>query len=160
VQLLREEVSRRVREPFGLISRVWRSPSELVNDVREGVSAVSETISSGLTAASETPLNRAIGPHRRFDWLTLELGEVKAVQNRLGGTVNDIVLTTVAGGVQRFLEGRRINVETLDFRAMVPVSTRTAQERGTLGNRVSGWMTRLPVAERDPLERLAKVRET
>ena len=160
VQLLREEVFRRVREPFGIVSRVLSTPGELANSMMEGLSAVGETIAGSLGAASETPFNRPIGPHRRFDWLTMDLGEVKAVKNRLGGTVNDVVLATVSGAVRRFLEGRRINVETLDFRAMVPVSTRTAQERGTLGNRVSGWVTTLPIAERDPRERLAKVSRT
>ncbi len=160
IQLLRDELSRRVREPLAIASRVLRQPGEIANEVVEGLSAVSETIATGLRAASETPLNRPIGPHRRFDWLKMDLGELKAVKNRLGGTVNDVVLATVAGGVQRFLEGRRISVETLDFRALVPVSMRTAQERGTLGNRVSGWMTSLPVAERDPRARLAQVSET
>ena len=55
-------------------------------------------------AVSDTPLNRPIGPHRRFDWLAMSLDDVKAVKNRLGGTLNDVVLATVAGAVQRFLE--------------------------------------------------------
>ena len=64
-----------------------------------------------LRPASATPLNRPIGPHRRFDWLTIDLDDVKAVKNRLGGTVNDVVLATVAGAVRRFLERRRVNVD-------------------------------------------------
>ena len=43
---------------------------------------------------------------------------------------------------------------------MVPVSVRSAQEHGTLGNRVAAWMADLPVAERDPRRRLEAVRET
>ena len=65
---------------------------------------------------------------------------MKAVKNRLGGTLNDVVLATVAGALRRFLEHRRVNVEGLDFRVMVPVSVRAAEERGTLGNRVSAWV--------------------
>ncbi len=71
------------------------------------------------------------------------------------------MLTTVAGAVQRFLEGRRVNVEALDFRVMAPVSVRASEhERGTLGNRVSAWIVELPLAERDPRRRLAKISET
>ena len=84
VHLLREEVARRLREPWAIASRALRAPGELANEVMEGLSAVGETVASGLRAASETPLNRPIGPHRRFDWLTMDLGELKAVKNRLG----------------------------------------------------------------------------
>ena len=115
---------------------------------------------SGLRTVSDTPLNRPIGPHRRFDWLPMSLDEVKAVRKRLGGSLNDVVLATVAGAVQRFLEDRRVNVDLLDFRVMAPVSVRTARERGTLGNRVSAWILDLPLAERDPRRRLARISES
>ena len=55
---------------------------------------------------SDTPLNRPIGPHRRFDWHAMRLDEVKRVKNALGGTLNDLVLTIVAGAMTRFLEGK------------------------------------------------------
>jgi WS/DGAT/MGAT family acyltransferase len=100
-----------------------------------------------------------IGPHRRYDWLTLDLAAVKAVKNRLGGTVNDIVLATVAGALRSFFEGRRVNVDVLDIRASIPVSIRTETQRGTLGNQIALWMADLPVAERDARRRLQKVRE-
>jgi WS/DGAT/MGAT family acyltransferase len=74
--------------------------------------------------------------------------------------VNDVVLATVSGAVRRFFEGRRVNVDTLDFRVMAPVSVRAPDERGTLGNRVSAWMVDLPLAERDPARALARIRET
>jgi WS/DGAT/MGAT family acyltransferase len=109
---------------------------------------------------SSTPLNQPIGGHRRFDWLALSLDDVKHVKNRLGGSINDVVLATVAGAVRRFLERRRVNCETLDFRVMAPVSVRSADERGTLGNRVSGWMVPMPLRERDPKRRLEIIRET
>jgi hypothetical protein len=42
---------------------------------------------------------------------------------------------------------------------MAPVSMRAAKESGTLGNRVSAWTVDLPIAERDPLKRLAQIHE-
>ncbi len=89
----------------------------------------------------DTPLNQPIGPHRRFDWLAMDLDEVKAVKNRLGGTLNDVVLATVAGAVRRFLERRRVQLEDLDFRVMAPVSVRTrsrARQRSATASR-RGW---------------------
>ena len=47
------------------------------------------------------------------------------MKNRLGGTLNDVVLATVAGAVRRFLERQRVNCEHIDFRVMAPVSVRT-----------------------------------
>jgi WS/DGAT/MGAT family acyltransferase len=85
---------------------------------------------------------------------------VKRVKDRLGGTVNDVVLATVAGALRRFLTLRRVDVARLQVRANVPVSVRSEEERGSLGNRIALWMTDLPVSEPDPLRRLARVRET
>ena len=108
-------------------------------------------------AASATPLNPVIGPHRRFDWARFDLDAVKAVKQRLGGTLNDVVLATVSGATRRFLEARGVPVGRLDFRAMVPVSVRAASEHGTLGNRVANFIAPLPVDEPDPLARYRKV---
>ncbi len=114
----------------------------------------------GLSSASPTPLNIAIGPHRRFDWVRLDLGAVRDVKKRHGATVNDVVLTIVAGAMRRFLKNRGCDVRTLDFRALVPVSVRTASQRGALGNRVSFLVAGLPIDERNPERRLKRVMET
>ena len=72
-----------------------------------------------------TLFNTEIGPHRRFDWLRYDLDEVKEVKNRLGATVNDVVLANVAGALRSFLIQRGEDVSDLDFRAMVPVNIRS-----------------------------------
>jgi WS/DGAT/MGAT family acyltransferase len=130
------------------------------SDIRARVRALRDTFRTGMRAVSTTPLNRPIGPHRRFDWFKMDLAAVKVVKNALGGTVNDVVLATVCGAVRRFMERHRVNVETIDFRVMAPVSVRHSDERGTLGNRVSAWMVPMPLAERDPSAALAKISET
>jgi WS/DGAT/MGAT family acyltransferase len=141
----------------GLLAEV-RDPR---SDVRTMLRATRDALRSTLRQVTDTPLNRPIGPHRRFDWLRMDLAAVKAVKHRLGGTLNDVVLATVAGAVQRFLEHRRVNVDVLTFRVMAPVSVRAGGERGTtIGNRVSAWMVDLPIAERDPRQRLERIRAT
>lgn len=71
------------------------------------------------------------------------------------------VLATAAGGLARYLEhSRNVDLSTLDFRVMTPVSLRSGDEEGTLGNRVSAWLIPLPLAERDPTVRLEAIRET
>jgi WS/DGAT/MGAT family acyltransferase len=109
-------------------------------------------------ATSETPLNRRIGPYRRVDWLSMSLDEIKALRRALGGTVNDVVLATVAGAVRSFLELRAVDPAKLAFRVAAPVSTRAEHEHGTFGNRVSQWIVDLPIGEADPLVRLARIR--
>jgi WS/DGAT/MGAT family acyltransferase len=109
---------------------------------------------------STTPLNKPVGPHRRFDWFAMSLEDIKQVKNGLGGTVNDVVLATVAGAVRRFLERRRVNCENLDFRVMAPVSVRAQNEHGALGNRVSAWLVPMPLHEPDPRRRMAAIQET
>jgi WS/DGAT/MGAT family acyltransferase len=142
------------------LERTARDARDPRSDLRSRWRALRDTFSGGIRSVSATPLNKPIGPHRRFDWLQMDLSRVKTVKNALGGTLNDVVLATVSGAVRRFLERRRVNVDTLDFRVMAPVSVRTADERGALGNRVSAWMVPLPLAERDPCNALAKISET
>jgi diacylglycerol O-acyltransferase / wax synthase len=164
-QLLVEEAARRLSSPFALGKAALdalQNPGELASNVVEQVTAVTETLGAGLSPASDSPFNRPIGPHRRFEWTVFELAAVKRIKNRLGGTVNDVVLATVAGAVGAFLNARGFEparIEALDFRAMVPVSVRAAAERGTLGNRIASWAVKLPIGESDARRRLEAVRD-
>ncbi len=159
-ELLRDEILRRARLPFEALRDVRKLLRE-AEDARRELSvrtrALRETLGGVLTRPTPTPLNERVCPHRRFDWLVLPLDELKAVRRALGGSLNDVVLTTVAGAVRRFLEHRRFPVEGLDFRVMAPVSVRAANERGRLGNRVSAWLVPLPLAEPDPAVRLTTI---
>jgi len=158
--LLRDEAAARLGAPLQLASRLLREPGRLFEEARDGVSALSETLRATMRQASETPFNQPVGPHRRFDWAITDIGSIKQIREQVGGTLNDVVLTTVSGAVRRFLERRGVKVRDITFRVFVPVSLRTADERGTLGNRVATWAVDLPIAERDPRRRLARVSET
>ncbi len=121
--------------------------------------AMSYSLGSGwLTQAPLTPINGKLGPNRRFATLDTPLSEVKEIKNSLGGTVNDVVLATVAGGIRRYLtEARGFEVDGLHFRVMAPVSVRARGDQGTMGNQVAMWLMALPVDDPDPVARLAKV---
>jgi WS/DGAT/MGAT family acyltransferase len=161
-QLLRDTLVRRLRMPFDLgreLGAALLEPRRMGPRLIENLSAVSKLVGTGISPPTDTPLNRPIGPHRRLDWLTLDLGAVKGVKNRFGVTLNDVVLATVAGAVRLFLKRRRVTPEGLDFRAVVPVNLRSEVPRGALGNHVSAWLTALPVGEPDPRRRLIQVSE-
>jgi len=108
--------------------------------------------------APPSPLNVPIGPHRRFEMLDIELPQVKEVRAGLSGTINDVILAMVAGGLRSWLLARG-EVVGPDLRVLVPVSVRSAKARGTYGNQVSAVFCPLPVGEANPVERLRKVRE-
>jgi diacylglycerol O-acyltransferase / wax synthase len=111
---------------------------------------------ASLRSAPLSPLNVRIGPHRRFAWASGDLERFKAIKGALGGTVNDVVLTVVAGALRALLH-RRGREPHEELKAMVPVSVRTDDQRGALGNRVSAMYAPLPVQIADPRQRFAAV---
>jgi WS/DGAT/MGAT family acyltransferase len=103
--------------------------------------------------APETRLNSPIGPDRLFAMRRASLDEVKAVRRATGATVNDVLLTAVALMLSEFLDDPPEQVV-----ALVPVSVRTENQRGELGNRISTVFVDLPLRG-EPRERLARVSE-
>ncbi len=73
--------------------------------------------------------------------------------------MNDAVLTVVAGALGRWLHTRGVRSQGLELRALVPVSIRSQDERGALGNRIAAMRGPLPVYVDDPVERLRLVQE-
>ncbi|MDJ0847266.1 MAG: wax ester/triacylglycerol synthase family O-acyltransferase [Myxococcota bacterium] len=162
VALVRDELAHRASSPAALLRaglRALRSPERALASLRESAESLGEMLGAGLSRGSDTPLNVAVGPHRRFDWVRLDLADLSEVRKRLGGTLNDIVLTCVSGAIGRFLERRGLRPDELAFRSMVPVNIRHGNEAGAMGNRVTFLVADLPVAERDPRRRLERVVE-
>ncbi len=162
-QLLRDDLGRRARASVNFVSSLpdlWRSPRPSGPDLGSRMSALWGLLQTGIGGASETSLNQPIGPHRRVEWLSFDLADVKEVKNRLHGTLNDVVLATVAGAMREFFLSRPDDPVPGDFRALIPVSVRTRDERGETGNRVSMWITPLPLQEKHPLRRFDAVHAT
>lgn len=126
-------------------------PRAAAKQMRSAASVVGELARIRPTAP-ETRLNASIGPDRLFAMSRGSLDEVKAVRRTTGATVNDVLLTAVALMLSEFLEDPPDQVV-----ALVPVSVRTENERGELGNRISTVFVDLPLTG-DPLERLTRVR--
>jgi WS/DGAT/MGAT family acyltransferase len=147
------------RTVLGELGHVVRRPSDAVKWTIQARS-LWQAVGLGLRPAPDSPLNRPIAASRRFAWQVVDLADVAAVRERLGGTVNDVVLTTVAGAVRRFLRGRDPDPALLDLRALVPVSTRSPADAHSLGNHVGAWLVPLPISEADPLRRFARIHKT
>jgi diacylglycerol O-acyltransferase len=162
VQLLGEALMERATIPGELarsVRSVFRGPRRVVEGLRDAAVGVGAMAWAGLNPAPPTPYNKPIGPHRRYTWVRANLADLKAVKDELGGTVNDVVLATVAGALGKHLRRRGHNTNGLELKAMVPVSVRADVERGALGNRVAAMMAPLPVWCQDPVARLDIVRE-
>ncbi|MDQ3964159.1 MAG: wax ester/triacylglycerol synthase family O-acyltransferase [Actinomycetota bacterium] len=159
-QLLLDAVSERLTSPAE-VARVIRSaamdPGKVPNQVIEAVRSLGAFLGGGLDFAPASSLNVRIGPHRRFETVLTELDEFKRIKNAHGGTVNDVVLAVVTGGLRKLLKTRGERVDDLELRAMVPVSVRADADKGALGNQVASVWAPLPVNESDPLVRLRKV---
>jgi len=163
-QLVVAEVARVARRAVDTLTNLptMRTRSrEMAKTMGGRALAAYESLRSGwLTTASRTPLNPDLGPNRRFDWTETNLQDVKEIKRSLGGSVNDVVLAIVAGAIRQFLvEERDFKIDDTEFRVMNPVSTRSADQRGALGNQVAMWLVHLPIAEADPQTRLQKIKE-
>ncbi len=100
-----------------------------------------------------------VGPKRGFAWRRYGFGEFREVRRRFGGTINDVVLAVVAEGAARYLRAHKEAATGQNLRVMCPVNVRREDERGALGNRVSGIFPIFSAAPMDIVERLRKVRQ-
>lgn len=106
-------------------------------------------------------LDAAESPERTIDWIASELSRVREIQKRRGGTINDIVVATLAIALGRFLEARGIAREELasmTVRVAIPVNMRAPRGGREAGNHISMIFSALPIAELDPLVALDKTR--
>ncbi|MGD9736234.1 MAG: wax ester/triacylglycerol synthase family O-acyltransferase [Solirubrobacterales bacterium] len=151
-KLLQDALRERVTSPREIVRGVrhaLRGPRKVLS----GLGATTKMVGAGL-AAPHSVFNVEIGPHRRFAMTQANLDDLKRVKDAHGGTVNDVILSIVAGGLGRYLRARGHRTEGVELRAMVPVSIRATDERGALGNRITAMMAPLPIGEEDPVERL------
>lgn len=108
-------------------------------------------------SAPMTPINKKIGPNRRYALASAPLSALKTAGKSNGGTVNDALLAAVAGMLGRYLEAAGTPVEK-PLVALVPVSVRREGDQG--GNQISTVLVDLPVAEPDPAARIAAIHAT
>lgn len=156
--LARALVERATTPAEGLrgVRALLRAPRKAAGAALDTLESVGALARAGVAAPS-SPFNVEIGPYRRFAWVDAELAALKRVKDTVGGTVNDVILAAVAGALGRWLRARGHATTGLELKAMVPISVRTADQHGQLGNQVSTMYAPLPVGVEDPAERLRLV---
>jgi diacylglycerol O-acyltransferase len=127
---------------------------------RIGAQVVSDLAAMALMADdSPTSLKGKATPGKRVAWgEPLPLDEVKAVAWALGGSINDVLLASVAGAIGSYLRDKGEDPAGKEIRAMVPVNLRPLEKAWQLGNRFGLVPLVLPIGIADPIGRLCAVR--
>jgi diacylglycerol O-acyltransferase len=131
-------------EPHDVAAILWRSQT-----------IASRLARHQLEPPAPTSLNGPTGRNRDLSALDVSLEALERMGRDLGGTVNDVVMTAIAGGLRRLFEERGEGVERV--RAILPLNLRRASESLALGEEVSSLFVELDVAEPNPFRRYRKV---
>lgn len=152
-------------EQFNNNVRAWSEWQQNLLDPREQFRAMTEmgraievALPTAFRRPAQTPWNKRISPRRRAAWTHMSFAEVRGIRSRLGGTVNDVVLTILGGALGHYLRGKGIKTDGMTVRLMIPVNVRSESEQGALGNRVSMMLPEIPVGIDNPADRLVAVR--
>ncbi|MCM2289970.1 MAG: wax ester/triacylglycerol synthase family O-acyltransferase [Sulfuritalea sp.] len=135
-------------------------PDRMSTYGRHGIGLLTELAKLlAMPADSPTSLKGKTSTVKRVAWAEpIPLAEVKALGKALGCSVNDILLSAVAGALRAYFLQKGESVRDVEVRAMIPVNLRTAKHEGTLGNRFGLGTLSLPVHEANPFARLFTVR--
>jgi len=136
-------------------------PAEASTIAREALGFAGEL--AHIATLADDPVTRLKQPlsgARRAAWAsTLSLDEVRTLGHLLGCTVNDVLISTLAGALGRYLSREGDDTTGLTIRATVPVNLRPAGDGSALGNRFGMIFVELPIGVLHPLERLCTVHD-
>jgi diacylglycerol O-acyltransferase len=144
----------------GALATRARDPRMPLRAIRAGLSAAIEALDlrnqgplGSFGAPPPSPLNGTSGLQRRLAGVEVGLGRLRKERERLGGTVNDAVLTAVAGAVGRYLRLHGEDTGGLVLRALVPLADAASP-------RLLASYVPLPVGIADPRRRHAEISRT
>jgi diacylglycerol O-acyltransferase / wax synthase len=161
-QLLADALVEHTTQPAATLhsaAELVRGPHELLARAGSALAGLGALAWMGLDPAPRSPFNVPIGPHRRFTWVDAPLADFRRVKRAVGATINDVILSVVAGTLGSYMRRHEFETDDLVLKALVPVSVRDEADRGVLGNRIAAMWAPLPVGISDPLERLGVIAE-
>lgn len=137
-----------------LIRTATSAPGRVFEAVTRSAGPVAKAFTSVAKRAPSSPLNVGPGMHRRYAIVRSTLQTFKDVKDAAGATVNDVLLSVCADALGRLLRFRGERTEGVTLKALVPVSVRTAEQKGGLGNEITAIFPELPIGKMEPLDRL------
>lgn len=147
---------RLLRKSRATVSR----PGRTLGLVRDGAGIAAE-LAGLLFMPNDSPTSLKGVPHgvKKVAWTDpLPLAEIKAVAHALDCSVNDVLMSCVAGAINRYLAARGERTRGVEVRALIPVNLRAPGRQAELGNEFGLVTLVLPVGVEDPKARLAEVR--
>ncbi|MFY9823672.1 MAG: wax ester/triacylglycerol synthase family O-acyltransferase [Thermoanaerobaculia bacterium] len=107
----------------------------------------------------KTVFKGPLGVPKKVAWSDrIPVEEVREIGKALGGTLNDVLLSAMTGGLRRYLDRKGERGEGVNFRAAMPVNLRPLARLAELGNQFGLVFLSLPVGARNALERLQELR--
>jgi len=137
-----------------------RTPEKIVDLTKLGMDGVFSLARLVLRSPDpKTAFKGRLGVPKKAAWSKpIPLADVKLVGKATGGTVNDVLLTAMSGGLRRYLSSRGEEVEGLNIRAAVPVNLRPLDGPIKLGNKFGLVFLSLPVGIEDSVDRLYELK--
>ena len=156
-QALGDEIAARTRGLLGAVRALSRplAARDAMRRLRDAAFSALQLATRDLPAL---PWNAPLGPRRAVAFTKLPLAGVRSIRSAHGGSVNDVVLATLAGGLKRWLESHGRDTRGLELTALVPVSLRSSAEAAQLGNRIAAMLVPLAVDPAGEVARLAATR--
>ena len=157
---------------LGALTDSIERPSTLLNTARANTASLLRTAQAtrqrvgdvagalaGRTPVASSPINRRLSQQRRFLSIETQLDDYKRIRRVHGGTINDVILATITGGLRGWLMTRTESMAGLKtLRAIVPMSVIDDElEPTSLGTQIAGHMVNLPISEASPVVRLHQV---
>ncbi len=150
---LGSDIARQTQSAASALSRPGDVGHNIVSTLR-GVAR----LGGAMKPTPRLTIDGRIGPDRSWAHSSASFDDVRAIRQKLGGTVNDVVLSAITAGYAELLRQRGDDISDAVVRSMVPVSTRHLDDDGVPNNEVSLVLFELPVKVTDPLECFAAVR--
>ena len=156
-------VSLVAKSAYNLLARPGKLPSLLWDTGKSTLKAGALSLNPAVTLptlpirAPKTSFNDTVEAQRVWNSAILDITRVKAIRKVVpGATLNDVILAICAGALRRYLL-EKDELPQNSLVAMIPVSTRTDDEKNAMGNQVSAMYVELATDLQDPIQRLEKI---
>ena len=107
----------------------------------------------------KTAFRGKLGTEKRVAWsVPIPLRDVRATGRLVDGTVNDVMLAAITGGLRRYLQSCGERVDGLCIRTGLSVNLRSPEEEIGLGNHAGAFLVSLPIGVAHPLDRLSEIK--
>ena len=155
VELLGKSYFNAVTNPLKQLEVAAKAAPGLAKAIK-GLATKEFSVSRDMVAP-KTRFNRVISSHRVVEGRSFKLADIKTIRLLEDGTkVNDVFLAIVGGAMRKYLLSKQ-DLPKATLTAMAPISVRSKNEKGDMGNQVAAMIAPLGTHIEDPAERLAYV---